>query len=43
MGVQVDVPGGHDLPRGIKDFAGIASVEPADFGDLAVLDPDVGL
>ena len=42
VGMQVDIPRGHDLPRGIEDFGAIASVEPADFRDFAVFDPDVG-
>src|SRR5262249_54498564 len=43
MRVQVDVPWSNYLPRRIENFGAIACVEPANFGDFAVFDPDVGL
>src|SRR5690242_8603787 len=43
MGVQVNVPRSHDLPGGIQDFGAVARIEPADFGDFAVFNANIGL
>src|ERR1700756_1579876 len=43
MGVQVDIAGSHNLSGSIEHLAAIATIEPADLGDFAVFDPDVGL
>jgi hypothetical protein len=43
VGVKIDESWGHDEPAGIDHFRGVAAGQPADFGDLAVLDADVAL
>src|SRR5687768_14208881 len=43
MSVKINKPGGDDEARRVHDFRRIAGVEPADFGNLAILDSHVGL
>ena len=43
MGVQVDEAGRHVLADRVDDLGALGGVDPADLGDPAVLDPDVGL
>src|SRR5712691_9615455 len=40
--VQVNEPRRHNQARGIEHFGSVMTLQPADLGDLAVLDPDVG-
>ena len=42
MGVEVDESWGYDEPTGINHFRGVAAVQPADFGNLTVLDAQIG-
>jgi hypothetical protein len=42
VGVQVDVARGDDHPVGVEHLVGVRWRQPADGGDAAVLDPQVG-
>src|SRR5208337_4834000 len=42
MGVKIDKAGRHDCARCVDDAPRVRGPEPADPGNLAVLDPDIG-
>ncbi len=41
MRMEIDKPGGHNLPRCIDGFCTLSAVQIAQSGDLAVLDTDI--
>ncbi len=41
MGVEIDKSRRHDRARGVDHPLRVISREPSDFGNLAVLDPDI--
>src|SRR5215475_12805013 len=41
MGMEINKPWGHNLPRSVKHLGGVTAVKPPNLGDLAVLNPDV--
>jgi hypothetical protein len=42
MSVQIDESWGHNQPPSIDHCGGVTGVQAADFGDLAVLNAEVG-